>query len=119
MPSGRMASRNYALSKFAKLAKFCDENESEPNGSRLSLKGSKLEPNAAWDWPFTGGGGAARRGVLLLDLGGAGLGGGALLFFGGSAGVGLSERNAPSPAFASEDESENGDKPNGSFCISK
>ena len=100
---------------MAKLAKFCEENESEPNGSRLSLNGSKLELNPEWvaDWSFTGGGGAARNGVLLHDLGGAGLGGGGLLFFGGRAGVGLSDRKA-SPV-VEEETSEKDEKPNGSF----
>ena len=55
------------------------------------MNGSKLELTVL---PFCGGGGAARNGVLFDDLGGAGLGGGALLFLGGSAGVGLSDRNA-------------------------
>lgn len=109
--TGGETTRDYALSKLAKLAKLCEENESEPNGSRLSLNGSKLDPKPACDWSFTGGGGAARSGVLLVDLGGAGLGGGALLFLGGSAGVGLSDRKASPP----EAPSEKGENPNGSF----
>lgn len=104
------------MSKLAKFAKFCEENESEPKGSRLSLNGSNVELNA--DCSFTGGGGAARNGVLLLDFGGAGLGGGGLLFFGGRAGVGLSVRKA-SPVDAVEVISEKGEKPNGSFYIIK
>ena len=81
----------------------------------MSLNGSKLELNDDWvapDWSLTGGGGAARDGVLLvaLDFDGAGGLGGGLLFFGGSAGVGLSDRNA-SPELAES----NGENPNGSL----
>lgn len=109
---------SYALLKSAKFAKFCVAKVSEPNGSLFwSLNGSKFVSLNAAAWfdaaSLLGGGGAALKGVLLVDLGGAGLGGGALLFFGGKAGVGLSDLPLEPSWFESK-----GEKPNGSsVCL--
>ena len=84
--------QSHTLSKFAKLAKPADEVADAPNGSLVSLLGSKGSLlNVSDELEWVGGAGAARRGVLLECFGGAGLGGGALFFFGGKAGVGLSD----------------------------